>query len=214
VELVKVVLSLLLAYLLGAIPFAYIFGRIKCIDIRKVGDHNVGAFNAFRHLGLGWGSATLAADIGKGALAILAAKALGVSEIVVFMAGVAAVIGHNWPVFLRFKGGRGLAVEIGVLLALLPREMLIAAVLGITVLVVTRSSVWLGVALFIPLVLLCWLFGEPPSLLIYSVALPCLAGVTHWLTTRNLPPEAQKEALAFWVARKGSHKGEGTSQTR
>jgi len=210
-ELIRVVLSLVLAYLLGAIPFAYVFGRIKGIDIRKVGDYNVGAFNAFRHLGLGCGLATLAADIGKGALAILAAKALGVGEVVVFGAGVAAVIGHNWPVFLRFKGGRGLAVVVGVLLALLPREMLIAAVFGITVLVITRSSVWLGVALFVPLVSLCWLFSEPLSLLIYSVVLPCLAGITHWLTTRNLPPEAQKEALVFWVADKGRHKGEGTS---
>jgi glycerol-3-phosphate acyltransferase PlsY len=210
----RIALSLVLAYLLGSVPFAYIFGRIKGIDIRKVGDRNVGAFNAFRHLGLGWGSATLAADIGKGALSILAAKALGASELVVFMAGVAAVIGHNWPVFLRFKGGRGLAVVIGVLLALLPREMLIAAVFGITVLVVTRSSVWLGVALFLPLVLLCWLFDEPLSLLVYSVALPCLSGITHWLTTRNLPPEEQKEALVFWVAGKGSHKGEKTSHRR
>ncbi|MBM3166391.1 MAG: hypothetical protein FJZ94_02940, partial [Chloroflexi bacterium] len=134
-----------------------------------------------------------------------------VGEVMVFGAGVAAVIGHNWPVFLRFKGGRGLAVVVGVLLALLPREMLIAAVFGITVLVITRSSVWLGVALFVPLVSLCWLFSEPLSLLVYSVVLPCLAGITHWLTTRNLPPEAQKEALVFWVADKGRHKGEGTS---
>jgi len=210
-ELIRVVLSLVLAYLLGSIPFAYIFGRIKGIDIRKVGDYNVGALNAFRHLGLGWGLATLAADTGKGALAILAAKALGVGEMVVFGAGVAAVIGHNWPVFLRFKGGRGLAVVVGVLLALLPREMLIAAVFGITVLVITRSSVWLGVALFVPLVSLCWLFSEPLSLLVYSVVLPCLAGITHWLTTRNLPPEAQREALVFWVADKGRRKGEGIS---
>ncbi|MBM3173165.1 MAG: glycerol-3-phosphate acyltransferase [Chloroflexi bacterium] len=213
-EIIKVVLSLALAYLLGAIPSAYIFGRIKGIDIRDVGDRNVGAFNAFRHLGLGWGLATLAADISKGALAILAAKVLGAGELVVFVAGIAAVIGHNWTVFLRFRGGRGLAVVIGVLLALLPREMLIAAAVGITALVITRSSVWLGVALFAPLVLLGWLFNEPLALLVYSVVLPCLSGITHWLTMRNLPPEAQREALLFWVADKGSHKGKGTDQTR
>jgi len=197
-----IALSLVLAYLLGSIPFAYIIGKLSGLDVRKVGDRNVGTFNVFRHAGLFAGITTLIADVGKGALAIIVAKLLSVNELVVFASGVAAVIGHNWPVFLRFRGGRGLAVVIGVLLALLPVEMAISAAIAIVVLVTTRNSVWFGVALFIPLVLLCWLFGEPASLLIYSAALPCLAGFTHWLTTRHLPPEAQKEAVSFWVARK------------
>jgi len=198
-------LSIVIAYLLGSIPSAYIIGRLSGLDIRKVGDCNVGTFNVFRHAGLVAGIVTLIADVGKGALAIVIAKVLSGHELVVFIAGVAAVIGHNWPVFLRFRGGRGLAVVIGVLLALLPREMLIAAALGIAVLFVTRNSVWFGVALFVPFMLLCWLFGEPVSLLIYSTALPCLAGLTHWLTTRHLSPEAQKEAVSFWIARKEGH---------
>ncbi len=202
----NIAFSIVIAYLLGSIPFAYIIGKLSGLDVRKVGDRNVGTFNVFRHAGLIAGIATLIADVGKGALAIVIAKILSEHELVVFGAGVAAVIGHNWPVFLRFRGGRGLAVVIGALLALLPVEMLIAAAIGLAVLVATRNSVWFGVALFIPLVLLCWLFREPVSLLIYSVALPCLAGLTHWLTTRHLPPEAQKEAVSFWVARK---KGRG-----
>jgi len=198
----NVVLSIVIAYLLGSIPSAYIIGKIRGLDIRRVGDRNVGTFNVFRHAGLFAGIATLVADVGKGALAIVAAKALSGHELVLFGAGVAAVMGHNWPVFLRFRGGRGLAVVIGALLVLLPVEMLIAAALGLVVLFITRNSVWFGVALFIPLILLCWLFREPVSLLIYCAALPCLAGFTHWLTTRHLPPEAQKEAVSFWIARK------------
>jgi len=198
----NIALSIVIAYLLGSIPFAYIIGKLSGLDVREVGDRNVGTFNIFRHAGLIAGIATLIADVGKGALAIVIANALSGHELVVFGAGVAAVIGHNWPVFLHFRGGRGLAVVIGALLALLPIEMLIAAAIGIAVLVVTRNSVWFGVALFIPLVLLCWLFGEPVSLLIYSAALPCLAGFTHWLTTRHLSSEAQKESVSFWVARK------------
>ena len=198
----NIALSLAIAYLLGSIPFAYIIGKLSGLDVRKVGDRNVGTFNIFRHAGLIAGIATLIADVGKGALAIVIANALSGHELVVFGAGVAAVIGHNWPVFLHFRGGRGLAVVIGALLALLPIEMLIAAAIGIAVLVVTRNSVWFGVALFIPLVVLCWLFGESLSLLIYSAALPCLAGFTHWLTTRHLSSEAQKESVSFWVARK------------
>jgi glycerol-3-phosphate acyltransferase PlsY len=199
---INAVLSIVVAYLLGSIPFAYIIGRLRGLDIRKVGDRNVGTFNVFRHVGLVGGIATLVADVGKGALAIVVAKLLSVHEFVVFGAGVAAVIGHNWPVFLRFRGGRGLAVVIGVLLALLPREMLIAAAISIVVLFVTRNSVWFGVALFIPLVLLCWLFRERISLLIYSAALPCLAGLAHLLTTRHLSPEEQREAVSFWIASK------------
>ena len=197
-------LSIVIAYLLGSIPFAYIIGKLRGLDVRKVGDRNVGTFNVFRHGGLVAGIATLIADVGKGALAIVVAKLLSGNELaVVFGAGVAAVVGHNWPVFLRFRGGRGLAVVIGALLALLPIEMLISVAISIAVLFATRNSVWFGVALFVPLVLLSWLlFHEPVSLLIYSAALPCLAGFTHWLTTRHLSPEAQKEAVSFWIARK------------
>jgi glycerol-3-phosphate acyltransferase PlsY len=199
-------LSIVIAYLLGSIPFAYIIGRLRGIDIRKVGDRNVGTFNVFRHVGLVGGIVTLIADVGKGALAIVVAKLLSVNELVVFGAGVAAAIGHNWPVFLRFRGGRGMAVIIGVLLALLPREMLIAAAISIVVLFFTRNSIWFGVAMFLPLVVLAWLFRERISLLIYSAALPCLAGLTHLLTTHHLLPEEQKEATLFWVARKEGRK--------
>jgi glycerol-3-phosphate acyltransferase PlsY len=200
-----IVLSIIIAYLLGSIPFAYIIGRLRGLDVRQVGDRNVGTFNVFRHAGMGAGIATLVADVGKGALAIVVAKLLSVPELVVFGAGVAAVIGHNWPVFLRFRGGRGLAVVIGALLALLPIEMLIATAISLVVLYATRNSIWFGVAMFIPLVLLSVLFRERISLIIYSAALPCLSGLAHLWTTHNLSPEEQKEAVSFWVARKASH---------
>ena len=98
------VLSIVMAYLLGSIPFAYIIGKLRGLDVRQVGDRNVGTFNVFRHAGLGAGIATLVADVGKGALAIVVAKLLSVPELVMFGAGVAAVIGHNWPVFFAFPG--------------------------------------------------------------------------------------------------------------
>ena len=198
-------LSIIIAYLLGSIPFAYIIGKLRGLDVRQVGDRNVGTFNVFRHAGMGAGIATLVAEVGKGALAIVVAKLLSVNEWVVLGAGVAAVIGHNWPVFLHFRGGRGLAVVIGALLALLPIEMLIAAAISLVVLYATRNTIWFGVAMFIPLVLLSLLFRERVSLIIYSMALPCLAGLAHLWTTHHLSPEEQKEAVSFWIARKTSH---------
>lgn len=195
-----VALSLSAAYLLGSIPFAYLIGRLKGVDIRTVGDRNVGAFNVFRHVGLTAGISALAADIGKGALTIVVAKALCGEGLVAFLAGGTAVAGHNWPLFLRFRGGRGVGATAGVLLALLPKEMSITLGLAAMSLLVTRNSIRCGVMLFVPVPLLCWLFAEPPSLLIYSMALPCLSGLAHWLAMRRLPLEAQKEAEMFWIA--------------
>lgn len=201
---VSIALSLVLAYLSGSVPSAYIVCRMYGFDIRNVGDRNVGAFNVFRHAGLAAGIITLVADVGKGALAIAVTKALSGNQWVIFSAGIAAIAGHNWSVFLRFQGGRGVGVIVGVLFVLLPREIAIALVLAILVLLATRNSIWCGMALFVPIPLLCFLFHEPASLLIYSAALPCLSGLAHWLTTRHLPPEAKKEAASFWIARRPS----------
>ena len=195
----KGVLSVVVAYLLGSIPFAYLIGRLKGIDIRRVGDRNVGSANVFRHVGLAAGITTLIADIGKGALAVLVAMALGGEWLLWYLAGGAVVVGHNWSPFLRFRGGRGVGPTIGVLLTLLPREMLIALGLAALPFFLTRNIIWCGMTIFIPLPLLCWLFGEPISLLAYSIALPCLLVFTHWLATRRLPPEAREETNRFWV---------------
>jgi len=198
-------LSLVVAYLLGSIPFAYLFGRRSGVDIRAVGDRNVGAFNVFRHVGLTAGIGTLAADAGKGALAVVVARALSGDMFVVFLAGGAAVAAHNWPVFLHFRGGRGAATAVGILLILLPREMSISLGLATIALWMTRNSLYFSSMLFILVPLFCWLFGETLALLTYSVALPCVVGLTHWIRVRRLPLEARKEAKTFWVLRRTGH---------
>jgi acyl phosphate:glycerol-3-phosphate acyltransferase len=192
--------SLILSYFLGSIPFAYIIGRLKGVDISTVGDHNVGAFNVFRHAGLVAGASTLAADIGKGALAIVLTRALAGGGLIVLIAGGVVVAGDIWSPFLRFRGGRGVATTIGVLLVLLPREISITLGLAGISLLVTRHSIWCTVVLFVPVPLLCLLLGESHLLLAYSMALPCLSGVAHWMSTRHLPMEAQAEARRFWIS--------------
>jgi glycerol-3-phosphate acyltransferase PlsY len=195
------VLAVASAYILGSIPIAYIVSRtIKGIDIRRVGDKNPGAANVFRHIGLYSGIIVLSADIAKGALAMFVAQAISGDWFVRLVAGGAAVIGHSFPVFLRFRGGRGEATTIGVLLLLIPREMAITSALTITLLITTtRNTLWCSAALFAPLPLLCWAFGEPLSSIIYSAALPSMVGLRHFATMRYLPPEARKEASRFWV---------------
>ncbi|NLL89984.1 MAG: glycerol-3-phosphate acyltransferase [Dehalococcoidales bacterium] len=172
------ILAIVIAYLSGAIPFAYIAGRLKKgIDIRQAGGGNVGATNTLREVGTGAGLLVLAADILKGALAILTAQWLGVSVIIVFIAGLAAVVGHNWSVFIKFSGGKGGATVIGIFLALAPVSAAIA--FGIMILVAfLTSNLRLSMAAgFIALPFIMWGFGEPGNIIAYSAALPLLTGL-------------------------------------
>lgn len=117
----------LCAYLLGAIPFGLLFARLRGVDIRAVGSRNIGATNVFRCVGKSWGILTLLLDLGKGlcgtvAVPWLAAACLGQQEppYLRLLGGGMAVIGHNWPVYLGFKGGKGVATSAGLLLGLAP----------------------------------------------------------------------------------------------
>jgi len=165
-------LAIIIGYLLGSIPFAYIAGRlIKGVDIRQAGGGNMGALNTMREVGTAAGIGVLLADIAKGALAVLIAQWLGLSLIFVFIVGFAAVVGHNWPVFLKFQGGMGAATAMGVLLALAPIELAISfAILLIVVLITSNVRLGLGVGLA-ALPLIIWGFGGTGSLIAYSLAL-------------------------------------------
>jgi len=188
------VVLVLLTYLLGSIPFAYIAGRVsKGIDIRNLGDGNAGAANAYREIGPATGVAVLIADVSKGAIAVMVAQAFA-SQLVVLLAGFAVVAGHNWPVYIGFRGGRGQATTIGVLCALLPQAMFILLAVCAVPFSVTRNTKIAGVILFAPLWLVALLTGAPGVLVGYSIGLPCLVGVTHLLTTRHLPDEARRKA--------------------
>ena len=179
-------LIIVLGYFLGSIPTAYIAGLIlRGVDIRQVGDENMGAANAFRQLSPKAGVAVGIIDAGKGSLAILIAQATNMPQAAILAAGAAAVIGHNWPVFIGFRGGRGVSTTIGVLLTSVTQPMLIAAMPAVIVLIVKRNVSLACAFLFIPLPLACWLLGVSGSLIVYSIALPCLIGLTHLLRTRQ-----------------------------
>ncbi len=179
-------LIVILGYFLGSIPTVYIAGHVlKSIDIREVGDTNVGAANAFRQLGAKVGVAVGIIDAGKGALAILIAQAVDIPQPAILLTGAIVVIGHNWPVFLGFRGGRGESTTIGVLLALITQPILILAVPALATLIIKKNVILASAVLFIPLPLVCWWLGVPGVLVGYSIALPCLVGFTHFLRTRR-----------------------------
>lgn len=176
--IVESVVAVIAAYLLGSIPFAYIAGRLlKKIDIRRVGGGNVGATNVMREVGTAAGLAVFAADVGKGTLAVLVAQWLGVSQIMVFVAGLVAVAGHNWPVFLSFEGGKGGATTIGVFLALAPVPAAISFGIMLAVAFTTsnlRLATAVGMA-FLPFII--WGFGGEFNVIMYSIALPLFTGL-------------------------------------
>jgi len=168
----SIILATVIGYLLGSIPCAYIAGRlVKGVDIRRVGGGNAGALNVMREVGTTAGFAVFLADIAKGSLAVLVAQWLGFPLIAVFFAGFASVVGHNWPVWLRFRGGQGLATTMGVFFALAPVEFGISFAIIVIVILLTsnpRLGSVVGLAFF---PLFVWLFDGDLNLIVYSIAL-------------------------------------------
>jgi glycerol-3-phosphate acyltransferase PlsY len=176
----------ILGYLLGSIPTAYIAGRMaRGVDIRAVGGGNMGAQNAFRQLGAPTGIGVFLIDAAKGMAVILIAQASGISQLSVLTAGTAAVLGHNWPLFLHFRGGRGEATTMGVLLAIVTLPMTIACCLALAVLLKTKNVIKASAAMFVPLPFICWWFETPGLLISYAIWLPCLVAFTHYIRVRS-----------------------------
>ena len=111
--------SLLLGYLLGSIPSGWLAGRwLKNIDIRELGSGSTGATNVLRQVGKGPALVVFLIDVGKGAAAVLIARALGLGDWIQVLAGLTALAGHIWPVWLGFKGGKAVATGLGMFLGL------------------------------------------------------------------------------------------------
>lgn len=112
---------LLISYLVGAIPFGLFFGKaMGGVDVRTVGSRNIGATNVLRAAGKKAALLTLLADCLKGLLPVLFATLLFSDELIPVLSGMAAIVGHNFPVYLKFKGGKGVATSYGVVLAVAP----------------------------------------------------------------------------------------------
>ena len=185
-------LVILIGYLLGSLPTAYFTGRIlRGRDIRHMGDENAGAANAYRELGSRAGVLVGVIDAAKGAAVIFIAQAANMSQAVVLFTGLAAVIGHNWPVFLGFRGGRGVSTTIGILLVLVTLPMLILALPTLLILIIKRNVTPSMAFLFIVLPLVDWWLKAPAILIAYGIALPALTGITSYFRTR---PKAIREA--------------------
>ncbi len=173
-------LAIITGYLAGSFPSAYIIGRLsRGIDIRCVGGGNPGALNTAREVGLVPGLIVLVIDTGKGALAVQIARLMNIADLWIFAAGFAAVLGHIFPVYLKFKGGRGAATTLGVFLALAPVALACTLPALIAVIVFT-SNVTLGIAAGMVLYpLFLWIFGFPVDLIIETISLAIFVGLFY-----------------------------------
>ncbi|MFA6129807.1 MAG: glycerol-3-phosphate 1-O-acyltransferase PlsY [Candidatus Omnitrophota bacterium] len=182
-----IIAALIISYLLGSIPTAYLFGRIlKGVDIRKIGSGNVGATNAMRALGKGPGITVLLLDILKGFIVVVFLGDLFSSKTILLesqnlriIMGLCSICGHNWTIFLRFKGGKGIATTFGVLLGLTLRLPGLSMVISILVLtwvtvfmvsrIVSLASITAAIALPVSI-----LFFKQPVILTVASTILCL----------------------------------------
>lgn len=126
------ILVIVIGYLLGSVSFSYIITHLfKGVDIRKHGTKNAGATNVFLVVGTFAGILTLIGDIVKGTVAVLLAQFLFMPEYIVILAGISAIIGHCFSIFLKFKGGKGMATTIGMFIPLIPTELIVALLIWI-----------------------------------------------------------------------------------
>ena len=183
----------LLCYFIGSLPTAYLFTRyILGRDIREIGDFNSGAANVFRNVGPKSGIAVGAIDIAKGSLVIVLSKILVDDPGMVMMAGAAALAGHNFPAHLKFKGGRGAATAVGVLIASFPIIGLPIGVAGLLLLYFTRKAIYPLTMFLVAIPVLAYPVGYSSTLAVYAVAIPLSGGLSHFFTTRVLNPDAEK----------------------
>jgi len=164
--------SVIIGYLLGSFPAAYIVARYrKGIDIREVGVRNMGSANVIREVGKWAGALVVVFDIGKGAASIYIAQLLGVPLPWVLAAGFAAMLGHNYPVYIGFRGGKGIATVMGIFFVLSPLSMAITtAIIGVFLLF-TRSF-FIAVELASPFfLLLVWYVEGVGAIFFCAVAI-------------------------------------------
>ena len=182
------IVTIIACYLLGSFPTSYLVGKIlKGIDIRKHGSGNVGATNTFRVLGAAPGILVLVVDIAKGLVTVSLIAPYIASHFdtsltlawLKILAGISVIAGHNWSVFLHFKGGKGVATSAGVLLGISAKSVGLAAIVWVIVTGVSRYVSLGSIISAAILPIFMWLSGEETPTLFFGVAIAILIVVRH-----------------------------------
>jgi acyl phosphate:glycerol-3-phosphate acyltransferase len=195
---------LVASYLAGAVPFGLLISKAAGVDVRREGSRNIGATNVTRVLGKKLGLLTLLCDVAKGYLPMrLAYLYLPEGETrqqIISLCGVMAVVGHMFPVFLMFKGGKGVATGLGVFLFFSPAAIAVSLVIFITAVAGTGyvSVGSLAASALVPLWV--WFFGSSGSTILAAACIAFLIWIKHWENIRRLFRGEEKT----WVKRNNS----------
>ncbi len=139
-DVLKLLLLAFMAFVLGSIPTGLLLAKRRGIDLRTIGSRNIGATNVLRTTGMWFAFLTLAGDMAKGVVAVLIAQYVDADILSQGITGLCAVLGHNFSLFLNFRGGKGVATSFGILLPYAPQTALATSIIWLLVLMITRYS--------------------------------------------------------------------------
>jgi glycerol-3-phosphate acyltransferase PlsY len=179
-------LTVVLGYLAGSVPFAFLLARRAGVDVRVAGSGNVGAANVLRTAGVWSAILVMAFDVGKGALAVALAHLSNAGSATAAAAGAAAVVGHIYPVWLRFHGGKGVAVAAGVFAVLAPMATALALGLFLVIVRITRYISLGSIAATIALPPAAWLTGASTAVIVTASTTAGLIVFRHRANIRRL----------------------------
>ncbi len=197
-------LGIIISYLIGSVPTAYIFGRLlKGVDIRQFGSGNVGATNVFRVVGKFPGLVVLLIDILKGFVCVtyvasffMYAAPFTRPELYKVLIGLAAIAGHNWPLFLKFKGGKGVATSAGVVIGLIPNIFWLGFFVWCIVFFITGYVSLASIIASILVPLFTLIFGESSEVIIFMSLLCILIVYKHRSNIKRLS-NGQEKRISF-----------------
>ena len=180
-------LSVSAAYLLGAFPPAYLIARFaRGIDIRNFGSGNVGSLNVYRHVGRRGAGLVFILDTAKGALAVLLPRWIGAPDMAMYVAAIVVVIGHNWSIFLKFSGGKGVSTVFGVTVTVIPILALVTLPPAMLLMAFMRSNVLGMVVAFAALNILTIVTGQSTGTIVVCLLLTLVVAVTHFGREANI----------------------------
>jgi glycerol-3-phosphate acyltransferase PlsY len=184
--MLAIVLLVIFAYVMGSVPSGYLLGKMSGIDVRSVGSGNIGATNVARALGKGRGGLTLLADAAKGYLPVWIALSLEFSAGAIALVAIAAFLGHLYPLFLNFQGGKGVATALGGLLALQPMAALVLIVVFGVVVLASRIVSLGAIAAAIAAPGVLWIFSQSPAFVAMGVFLGAMVILRHRTNIQRL----------------------------
>jgi glycerol-3-phosphate acyltransferase PlsY len=183
----KIALLTLTAYLIGSIPFGLLIARLKGVDIRKEGSGNIGATNVLRVIGKRWGIFTLFLDILKGFIpAFFFAQLLNLDHDWRLLFGAAAILGHTFPIYLKFKGGKGVATSAGMLLGVAPVAMGVGFIAWGVCMAISRYVSLSSIVASFAIATTIWVRKEYQQNIISQVVITLLCLLVIWLHRANI----------------------------